>query len=140
MIHHLQQPNSGCILPSDAQSDIVRVNISMASNGQIIQRLRNVGHKAHGIVQLQNGQLLCLDSETAALIMVDPTTGAVTRLWTVSDNPPVADSAPLQTAKPCLWLSAHNRASDARHVPACPLQAPDPGRFLKGLAVVDDVA
>jgi hypothetical protein len=71
----------------------VRVNLSMAANGQIIQRLRNVGRKAHGIVQLPNGQLLCLDSETAALIMVEPTTGAVTRLWTVSGGWPGCPSS-----------------------------------------------
>jgi hypothetical protein len=64
---------SPCSLP---QIDLV--------TGKEEVRLPNVGVKAHGLVHWGSGMLV-LDSNGGALSMVDPTAGAVTQLWHVSD-------------------------------------------------------
>jgi hypothetical protein len=77
---------------------------------KIAGRVRGVGHKSHGLVSYQ-GSYIMLDSDNGALISLDfPTSGSVDA------------SKPKGPTTRTLW------------------QAPEAGRFLKGLAIMDDVA
>ena len=78
---------------------------------KIAGRVRSVGHKSHGLVSYQ-GSYLMLDSDNGALISLD---------FPASGNTGV-DGKPKGPSTRLLW------------------KAPEPGRFLKGLAVMDDVA
>ena len=69
------------------------------ASGAVERRLERVGDKSHGAVQWRQG-LVALDSDSAALMTVDLTSGNTTRLWAAAED----------------------------------------GRYLKGLAVVDDIA
>lgn len=61
------------------QSELAKVDVK---SGDVVKRLKGIGTKAHSIVKW-GPLLLVLDSDSGALIRVDPETGATTQLWKV---------------------------------------------------------
>lgn len=62
------------------QSELVRMTLS---TGKVVQRMKGFGRKAHGLVHWGN-QLLALDSASSALMLVQPTSKSIERLWQVT--------------------------------------------------------
>lgn len=139
-----------CLL-ARAQSDLVKVHVGDASTPpHEVQRLLHVGRKAHGLVAWGR-ELILLDSEAAVLVSLDPATQAVYDLWHVrAMHGQQLQSNALACAHPeCRQSASHicmPRApcdaaacmTQSMHAPLT--QVPEEGKFLKGLAVLDDVA
>ena len=64
------------------QSILVEVDLV---SGTELRRLPNIGFKSHGAVFWRDG-LIALDSDNAALMHVDLSTGATAHLWTCADH------------------------------------------------------
>ncbi len=61
------------------QSEVARVDLAA---GRVVHRFRGLGTKSHGIVSWR-GSLLMLDSDSGALIQVNPADGSYSTLYTV---------------------------------------------------------
>jgi outer membrane protein assembly factor BamB len=82
-----------------SQSDLVKVFVGPDQPAHEVSRITGVGLKAHGLVAWGR-ELLLLDSDSGALVTLNPDTGDMLDVWVV----------------------------------------PEENKFLKGLAVLDDIA
>eukprot|EP00798_Chlamydomonas_sp_ICE-L_P024239 gene24239-9838_t len=117
------------VLHNLGKSDIVRVELCNCTLDNappsIDSRIREVGMSSHGLVRW-NDNFIVLDSQNGALVKVDPGTLSGLVQW----------SSEAEHAKPeVLW----KWSSEAQHAKP-EVKAPEGGKFLKGLTVVDDIA
>ena len=62
-----------------SQSDVVKVDLNL-NPPQVVHRITGIGNKAHGLVEW-NDKFIMLDSDSGALILLDPRTADIEDLW-----------------------------------------------------------
>jgi len=107
------------VLNNLGDSLIVRIDTDATHVSHIATRITHVGVKSHGLVAWKGG-FLVLDSDNARLVWVDAKSVAAAEAVAIANGSPDAGGVP--AAVTVLWTSIV------------------PGKFLKGLCVVDNVA